>query len=91
MFTGIITDVGEVVAVEDRGTARHLTVACAYPADSLPLGASVCHMGICLTVTSLKEGGNRTLITLDASGETLARTTLGAFDTSPTVPDCRTM
>ena len=79
MFTGIITDVGEVVAVEDRGTARHLTVACAYPADSLPLGASVCHMGICLTVTSLKEGSNRTLITLDASGETLARTTLGAW------------
>jgi riboflavin synthase len=79
MFTGIITDVGEIVAVEAKGSARHLTVACSYPADSLPLGASVCHMGVCLTVTSLKPAGDRTLITIDASGETLARTTLGAW------------
>jgi riboflavin synthase len=79
MFTGIITDVGEVVAIEERGSARHLTIACSYPADSLPLGASVCHMGICLTVTSLKQGFNHTLITVDASGETLARTTIGAW------------
>lgn len=77
MFTGIITDVGEIVAVEEKGTARHLTVACSYPAESLPIGASVCHMGVCLTVTSLQEGSNRTLMTLDASGETLARTTVG--------------
>lgn len=77
MFTGIITDVGEIVAVEEKGTARHLTVACSYPAETLPIGASVCHMGVCLTVTSLKEGSNRTLMTLDASGETLARTTVG--------------
>jgi riboflavin synthase len=77
MFTGIITDVGEIVAVEARGSARHLAVACSYPADSLPLGASVCHMGICLTVTSLSEQGNRTVFTIDASAETLARTTLG--------------
>jgi riboflavin synthase len=79
MFTGIITDVGEIVAVEEKGSARHLTVACSYPADSLPLGASVCHMGVCLTVTSLKPDGDRTLITIDASGETLARTTLGSW------------
>lgn len=57
MFTGIITDVGEIVAVEEKGTARHLTVACSYPAETLPIGASVCHMGVCLTVTSLKEEG----------------------------------
>lgn len=77
MFTGIITDVGEIVAIEEKGSARHLTVACSYPAESLPLGASVCHMGICLTVTSLRPQGERTLITLDASAETIARTTLG--------------
>jgi riboflavin synthase len=79
MFTGIITDVGEIVAVEEKGSARHLTVACSYPADSLPLGASVCHMGVCLTVTSLKPADGGTLITIDASGETLARTTLGSW------------
>lgn len=79
MFTGIITDVGEIIAVEEKGTARTLAIACSYPADSLPLGASVCHMGICLTVTSLAQQGERTVITVDASGETLARTTLGAW------------
>jgi riboflavin synthase len=79
MFTGIITDVGEIVAVEEKGTARHLTVACSYPAETLPIGASVCHMGVCLTVTSLKEEGGRTLFTVDASAETLARTTMGAW------------
>lgn len=79
MFTGIITDVGEIVAVEEKGTARHLTVACSYPAETLPIGASICHMGVCLTVTSLKEEGGRTLFTVDASAETLARTTMGAW------------
>lgn len=79
MFTGIITDVGEIVAVEAKGTARHLTVACSYPAETLPIGASICHMGVCLTVTSLKEEGGRTLFTVDASAETLARTTMGAW------------
>lgn len=79
MFTGIITDVGEIVAVEEKGSARTLAIACSYPADSLPLGASVCHMGICLTVTTLRQEGERTLVTVDASGETLARTTLGTW------------
>ena len=79
MFTGIITDVGEVVAIETRGSALNLAIACSYPAESLPLGASVCHMGICLTVTSLKQNADHTLITVDASGETLARTTIGAW------------
>ena len=77
MFTGIITDVGEVVAVETLGTARRMTIACSYPADSIALGASICHMGVCLTVTSLSERDGRTLFTIDASGETLDRTTLG--------------
>jgi riboflavin synthase len=77
MFTGIITDVGEIVAVADEGTARHLTVACSYPAETIPIGASVCHMGVCLTVTSLKSGSNHTLMTVDASEETLKRTTIG--------------
>ncbi|MCZ0736976.1 riboflavin synthase [Phreatobacter sp. AB_2022a] len=80
MFTGIITDIGEILAVKDEGTARHLTVACAYPADTIPLGASICHMGVCLTVTSLKEGSNHTVITVDASAETLARTTIGSWE-----------
>lgn len=79
MFTGIITDVGEVLTVEDLGSAKRLTIGCSYPESSIALGASICHMGICLTVTSLAQDGARTVFSVDASGETLARTTLGSW------------
>ena len=76
MFTGIITDIGEVVA-RDGG---RFTVACAYPADSIAIGASIACGGCCLTVTS-REGrnSNRTLFTVDVSNETLGVTTLGTW------------
>ena len=59
MFTGIITDVGEIVSIEDCGSAKRVAIACAYPQDSIPIGASIANDGICLTVTSLAARGNR--------------------------------
>ena len=51
MFTGIVTDVGEVIAVEPRAEGlRRLKIACAYPRDSIAIGASIAHSGVCLTV-----------------------------------------
>jgi riboflavin synthase len=80
MFTGIITDVGEIVAVEDHGSAKRVAIACGYPQDSIPIGASIANDGICLTVTTLAARGNRdTVFTVDASSETIDRTTLGAW------------
>jgi len=80
MFTGIVTDIGEITALEDHGTARRIAIACSYPLDSIPLGASIANAGICLTVTSLAARGNRdTVFTVDASSETIDRTTLGAW------------
>lgn len=79
MFTGIVTDVGEVIDVEDRGSARRLTISTVHAAETIPLGASICHMGVCLTVTTLSQEANRTLFTVDASSETLARTTIGGW------------
>jgi riboflavin synthase len=80
MFTGIVTDVGEVVDVEDRGSARRIAIACSYPLDSIPVGASIANGGICLTVTTLSVRGNRdTVFTVDASSETIERTTLGGW------------
>src|SRR6266581_1146505 len=50
MFTGIVTDVGEVVAVEPRAEGlRRLKVACGYPVESIAIGASISHSGVCLT------------------------------------------
>jgi len=37
MFTGLISDVGEVIEIEEIGELRRLKVACHYAADSIPI------------------------------------------------------
>jgi riboflavin synthase len=77
MFTGIITDIGEVKAREDRGDTR-FTIACAYDPDSIDLGASIACAGACLTVIDKgRDKNGRGWFAVDASGETLAKTILG--------------
>ena len=73
MFTGIITDVGEVAAHE----GGRFTIRCAYPAATIALGASIACDGACLTATAVEPAGAGSLFTVDVSNETLARTTLG--------------
>lgn len=73
MFTGIISDVGEVI--ERKGGV--FTVRSSYAPDGILLGASICHDGCCLTVTNVVADGNGSRYTLDVSNETLSKTTLG--------------
>jgi len=76
MFTGIITDIGEVVA-RDGG---RLTIACHYPADGIAIGASIACAGCCLTVTDLRtHNDGRTAFGIDVSNETLSLTTLAEW------------
>lgn len=77
MFTGIITHVGEIAAVRAIDGGRELDVASSLPLAAVPLGASVAHSGICLTVTAKSEGVH----TVQASTETLRRTTLVRWQT----------
>jgi len=80
MFTGIVTDVGEVMAVESKAEGlRRLKIASAYPRDSIAIGASIAHSGVCLTVVELGAAGNRTAISVDAAAETLRLTTAGTW------------
>jgi riboflavin synthase len=80
MFTGIVTDVGEVVSIEEHGTAKRIAVACSYPVESIAIGASIANAGICLTVTALSARDDRaTVFAVDASSETIGRTTLGSW------------
>lgn len=80
MFTGIITDVGEVVAVTPQGAGCRLEIACSYPADGIAIGASIAHAGACLTVIEKKTlADGRTWYAVDASVETLERTTMGTW------------
>lgn len=77
MFTGIISDIGEVLAVEARGDAR-MTIACGYDPGSIAIGASVACSGVCLTaIETGRHGDGRCLFVVEASAETLGRTTLG--------------
>jgi riboflavin synthase len=80
MVTGIVTDVGEVVAVEPRaeGLAR-LKIACRYDPDTIDIGASIACSGVCLTVVARGRDGNRAWFAVDAAAETLRVTTVGGW------------
>jgi riboflavin synthase len=80
MFTGIVSDIGEVVAVEPRaeGLAR-LKIACGYDPETIAIGASIACGGVCLTVVGRGRDGNRAWFTVDAAAETLRVTTVGAW------------
>lgn len=76
MFTGIITDIGRVVAVERRGDV-HFTVATRFDLDEVAIGASIACSGVCLTVTEKTTVGGEGAFLTYASPETLSKTTLG--------------
>ncbi len=69
MFTGIITDVGTIESVEQRGDTR-LVVRTGYDTDTVDLGASIACSGVCLTVVDKGPGW----FAVDVSGETISRT-----------------
>ena len=75
MFTGLITDVGEVAA-RDGGRFR---IRSNYPAAEIAIGASIACSGVCLTTTSIEPVDGGCVFTVDVSNETLSKTTLGAW------------
>ena len=79
MFTGIVTDVGEVVGVDPVPGGVRLRIATSYDPAGIALGASIACAGVCLTVIEAGTGGNRGYFDVEASPETLAATTLGAW------------
>ena len=79
MFTGIVTDVGEIEQVEERGALRRLAIRCSYPLESIALGASIACSGTCLTVVDTREQAGRAIFEVDAAAETLAITTVGQW------------
>jgi len=80
MFTGIVTDVGEVIAVQPAGEGlQRLKIASRYDRASIADGASIACSGVCLTVVGTGVDGNRTWFAVDAAAETLKVTTVGAW------------
>ena len=66
MFTGLVSDVGEVERVEAGAKLNHLRIACSYPAGTIVPGASIACGGACLTVVAGGESGNRSWFEVDA-------------------------
>lgn len=75
MFTGIVTDIGRVRSVRQTERDRRYEIETAWDASGIDLGASISHAGCCLTVVETGEGW----FAVEVSGETLSRTTLGAW------------
>lgn len=75
MFTGIITDIGEIIA-RDEG---RFSIRSSYPAASIKIGASIACDGCCLTVTTVRPQADGSVFTADASNETRSKTTLDGW------------
>ncbi|MFM8678620.1 MAG: riboflavin synthase [Alphaproteobacteria bacterium] len=77
MFTGLVTDIGTVRAIEPRAGSSDmgLEIATSWPTADIAIGASIACSGCCLTVVSRGEGW----MGFQTSGETLSRTTLGGW------------
>ncbi|MCO5131329.1 MAG: riboflavin synthase [Xanthobacteraceae bacterium] len=77
MFTGIITDVGEIAGLTPvaRGQLHRLRILCRYDRATIADGASIACNGVCLTVVASGVEAGRTWFDVDAAAETLRMTT----------------
>jgi riboflavin synthase len=76
MFTGIVTDIGTIASSETRGD-RRVVVRCGYDLSGVAIGASIACSGACMTV--VEKGPD--WFAADVSGESVARTAAGMWDT----------
>jgi riboflavin synthase len=73
MFTGIVTAIGTIAAVEERADLR-VRVACPYDPASIAIGASIACSGVCLTVVERGGDTGNGWFAVDVSAETRSRT-----------------
>jgi riboflavin synthase len=73
MFTGIITEVGKIRAIANKGDVR-ITIGCAMDPAKIAIGASIACSGVCLTVVDRGGQAGDSWFAVDVSGETISRT-----------------
>ena len=76
MFTGIITDVGEIAKIEKIKDTQ-AKIFCTFDVSGMDLGASICCDGVCLTVTDCGITENKNWFSVDISSETMSKTIIG--------------
>lgn len=74
MFTGIITDLGEIIEAEQQSTGRRFRIATSYDVSSIDIGASIACNGVCLTVTTVSSTGTNGWFEVEAWSEALTLT-----------------
>lgn len=79
MFTGLVSDIGRIVSIEERGALKRARIACGYEADSIAMGASIACGGPCLTAVAMGADAGGNWFEIDIGAETLARTNAGAW------------
>ena len=77
MFTGIISDIGQVIEITPHGQLSRLVLASAYDPVTIALGASIAINGVCLTVVDAAPAKSAARLAFDVGAETLNVTTLG--------------
>jgi riboflavin synthase len=77
MFTGIVTALGEVAALERRSGLVRAEIDSIYDPASVAIGASISHDGCCLTVVEIAARGGGMRHVVEIAAESLAKTTLG--------------
>lgn len=77
MFTGIVTDIGEVLETERRGDLR-ARIGTGYDVGGIDIGASIACDGVCLTVIALGTSP-RNWFDIEISAESLSKTNLGGW------------
>jgi riboflavin synthase len=77
MFTGIITDIGKILEIDDRNDGRRIRIGTAYDPQTIDLGASIMCEGICLTVTDRGTENTTSWFDVFAARETLDVTRVG--------------
>jgi riboflavin synthase len=80
LFTGIISELGEILQVTEKGEGlRRVTIKSGYDPDKIDIGASIACSGICLTVVARGRTRQRRFFAVDVAAETLRVTTAGAW------------
>ena len=83
MFTGIVTDMGRILELEQRGDLR-ARISTGYDVDGIDIGASIACEGVCLTVVALgREPQN--WFDVEISAETVGATNVGAWTVGQTL------
>jgi len=75
MFTGLVSDIGEIVSAEgDPRALRRFVIRSAYAPESIAIGASIACAGICLTAVEVSSAAGGSRFTVETAAETLGRT-----------------